>query len=89
MAEDSALAGISSQEAWEAFNAELPDLLDQLVTAKPSNADAPPTSLDRGIYLFSDEAEESLRRAHWRDRPLADTWETAQHELRGPLESAH
>lgn len=58
MTEDSALAGISSQEAWEGFNAELPDLLNQLVTAKPSNAEAPPTSLDRGIYLFSDETED-------------------------------
>lgn len=48
-------ASFNSQEAWEALNAELPDLLDQLVAAQPFNAAAPPTSPMRGIYLFSDE----------------------------------
>jgi hypothetical protein len=53
---ESTSAAISSQEAWEELNAELPNLLDRLV-ADPSNDDSPPTSLDRGIYLFSDAAE--------------------------------
>jgi hypothetical protein len=48
---------ISSQQDWEALNAELPALVDQLVAAPPSNAAAPPTSSERGIYLFSDGKE--------------------------------
>lgn len=58
MGEDSAPAGITSQEAWEEFNAELPGLVDRLVAARPFNVAAPPTSLERGIYLFSDETED-------------------------------
>lgn len=50
-------AAIDSRNAWDALHSELPTLVDQLVAAQPFNAATPPTSPDRGIYLFSDETE--------------------------------
>ena len=45
---------VASQDDWEALVAELPALVSHLLAADTSGATKPPTSAERGIYLFSE-----------------------------------
>jgi len=45
---------VASQADWEMLVAELPDLIRRLLAAEAFGAAQPPTSDERGIYLFSE-----------------------------------
>lgn len=45
---------VASQDDWDALITELPGLISQLLAAEASGAAKPPTSDERGIYLFSE-----------------------------------
>lgn len=50
----SAAPPVASQADWEGLIAELPDLIPRLLAAEAFGAAKPPTSDERGIYLFSE-----------------------------------
>jgi hypothetical protein len=48
---------IDSQNAWEQFNEELPEIVQTVVEGEAFSAKNPPTMTGRGIYLFSSGSE--------------------------------
>ena len=44
---------INTQAAWEAFNRDLPRVVDELLAGNAYSASSPPKLAGRGIYLFS------------------------------------
>src|SRR4051794_6971971 len=49
-----AASPIDSQESWDLFQAQLPELRLRLVDSEVFNHEKPPPGTGRGIYLFSE-----------------------------------
>lgn len=54
MTSQSAAPPVASRADWERLVAELPDLIPRLLAAEAFGAAKPPTSDERGVYLFSE-----------------------------------